>query len=595
MNPALFSTVFAQALGMTLLHSIWQIVLIWLVFRALQRAFHQQHQTVYLLSLAAMSAALVWSGLTFAYYRELYAPVAGFWVNGGAQDLASAPVVSSPAAPLTVSIVERWWHWLEAYSALLGWVWVLCTGIWWLRLAAGLWMVQKLRYEDVIPVPESVADGCREWISRLHINTKTRVLESPHVSSPLTLGFWKPVILFPAGLLLQLSPAQVETLLLHELAHIRRYDYLVNLFQLALETLFFYHPLFWMISKETRLRRELCCDALVLRHSSDRILYARTLTNLANPIVQPSNPFVMKATGNSDFAKRIYFIAGMRSKPSLYSNWIILLLFPAMGLANVLWAGGEKNAMPAMETIQSPGTDSLPPAASNTKPATLRSRQVNPVDPQKLSPKPKIEAPAIPDGYTGQVAMELVKMNVFYIGITNPLNIAVAGVSPESLVVELYGNGEISGEKGQYAVRVNEPGEVKIRVSRATKYGVEWIKDQVFRVKQIPDPVPMLDGQYTSRVLHPDAMWQSTSIQPVFENMNIDIKCEVIGFEATYLPYRADPITTFVTGGRWNESLQNWVKEAKVGDAYFFDNIQVKCEGDAAPRNIGGIAFKIRE
>ena len=97
---------------------------------------------------------------------------------------------------------------------------------------------------------------------------------------PSVIGWLKPVVLLPAATLLGLTPEQLEAVLAHELAHIRRYDYLVNIVQMLIETLFFYHPAVWWISGRIRQERELCCDDIAVRCCGDAVGYARALTAL---------------------------------------------------------------------------------------------------------------------------------------------------------------------------------------------------------------------------------------------------------------------------------------------------------------------------
>ena len=144
-------------------------------------------------------------------------------------------------------------------------------------------------------------------------------------------------------------------------------------------------------------------------------------------------------------------------------------------------------------------------------------------------------------------------------------------------------------------VHVKTPGEVKVRVMRQVGLEIKFVVDQIYRVKRIPDPTPKLDGKYRSSSITPEMMQQSKGIEMVLDNFDFDAYCEVVSFEVTYLPKEPDPITKYITGGKWNDSMIEWVKNAKPGDAFFFDDIKVKCPGDSAPRNIGGMAFKIKE
>jgi beta-lactamase regulating signal transducer with metallopeptidase domain len=115
----------------------------------------------------------------------------------------------------------------------------------------------------------------------LGVHRQIQVLFTDNTLGPGTIGWLKPIILLPPAAVLGLTPLQVEALLAHEIAHVRRWDYLVNLFQLLVETLFFYHPAVWWASTRIRIERELCCDDAAVRSCGDAIEYANALTAVA--------------------------------------------------------------------------------------------------------------------------------------------------------------------------------------------------------------------------------------------------------------------------------------------------------------------------
>jgi hypothetical protein len=199
-------------------------------------------------------------------------------------------------------------------------------------------------------------------------------------------------------------------------------------------------------------------------------------------------------------------------------------------------------------------------------------------------------APTQPEG----VAMEVVKMNVLYIGVDNPLRIAAAGVPANELQVKLIGSGTITGKDGNYVATVTQPGEVTIRAIWQVGEEIKMVVDQKYRVKRIPDPTPKLDGEYRSCTLVADALQQTKGIQLLLENFDFDAYCEVVSFEATFLRREQDPITVMNYAGTWNDRVQEWIKSAKTGDGFFFDDIMIKCPGDTNPRNVGGLAYKIK-
>ncbi|MBC7775492.1 MAG: M48 family metalloprotease [Phycisphaerae bacterium] len=596
----------AQAFGFTLAHSLWQIALIWLVFKLLEWRLNTRHQAVYLLSLAAMLASTGWAITTFLHEWARLKPVEIVFSPSENEAVVASSGFVPDGTTTSLNLWESAQIWLESNAAPIGWAWLACVGLLWLRLMGGWYLAQRLRRRDVSPAVETLQILCNDWAKRLSINPHIQLLESPHISEPLTLGFWKPVVLFPVGMLLQLSPAQVETLLVHELAHIRRHDYFINLFQLALEVCFFYHPLFWLLSREARSRREFCCDELVLKHTSDPILYAKTLTDLQLSLLQPSTTFVMNATGKSRFTERILHIVGISPKRTVRPNWLIVMMLPALLALCSWWPSNSQTASGGTTDLENiTVSDSTPPRKSPDPTAIAMPKNNAQPAPKKdlgnvtdeLSKKMEAERisinvePARPEN----VAMEVVKMNIFYIGVDNPLRIAAAGVPANELRVQLIGKGSIEGDNGNYVVRVMESGEVKVRVSRQVGNDLKFVVDQKYRVKRIPDPAPRLDRVYRSGPITLEEMQQSKGINPMLENFDFDVLCEVVGFEITYLPLEEDPFTRQNQGGEWNSGALEWIKKAKPGDTYFFDDIKVKCPGDAAPRNLGGLAFKIKK
>ncbi|HEY7120113.1 MAG TPA: carboxypeptidase regulatory-like domain-containing protein, partial [Tepidisphaeraceae bacterium] len=158
-----------------------------------------------------------------------------------------------------------------------------CAGV--LALATwnlGGWAaVRRLRRRATGSVGESIANSAARLAGQMGLRRAVRVLQSTLVDSPLVIGAIKPVILLPASLLTGLSPAQVESLLAHELAHVRRHDYLINLLQGVIETLLFYHPAIWWVSRRIRVEREHCCDDAVIALTADRASYVRALAVVA--------------------------------------------------------------------------------------------------------------------------------------------------------------------------------------------------------------------------------------------------------------------------------------------------------------------------
>ena len=187
------------------------------------------------------------------------------------------------------------------------------------------------------------------------------------------------------------------------------------------------------------------------------------------------------------------------------------------------------------------------------------------------------------------IAVQLDKMNVFYIGVENPISVSAAGVSSNDVKVSASGVNVANKGGGHFMVTASTPGESILTVSAP---GVS--QRFTYRVKRIPDPTPLLGAKHRSKQMANGEFRAQGGIAAVLESFDFDAKCDIAGFEATYLPKRQDPISKQNSGARWNGDVQDMISKAKPGDAYFFDDIKCKCPGDAAARNLGGLAFKIR-
>jgi beta-lactamase regulating signal transducer with metallopeptidase domain len=180
------------------------------------------------------------------------------------------------------------------------------------------------------PLGDDLETTVRLLARRLGIVRAVQLLESAAVPVPAVIGWLRPVILVPASTLAGLSPRQLEAVLAHELAHVRRHDYLVNLLQAAVETLLFYHPAVWWVSSQVRRERENCCDDLAVAICGDRLSYARALADLEG-LRAPSPRLAVAADGGSllDRVRRLVGAPAPRSRRSWLAGVVALSLLPA--------------------------------------------------------------------------------------------------------------------------------------------------------------------------------------------------------------------------------------------------------------------------
>jgi GWxTD domain-containing protein len=181
--------------------------------------------------------------------------------------------------------------------------WILGVAIFHLRSLASWMAARRLRRTGVCLAPDHWRERLDRLRARVRLSRPVTLLESCLAEVPVVIGYVRPAILMPVGLLAGLPVGQVEAILLHELAHIRRYDYLVNLLQAAVEGFLFYHPAVWWISGLIRAERENCCDDLVVATHGDAHEYAAALAALEQ-IRWSASEAVPAATGG-DLMQRI--------------------------------------------------------------------------------------------------------------------------------------------------------------------------------------------------------------------------------------------------------------------------------------------------
>ena len=173
------------------------------------------------------------------------------------------------------------------------------------RLAGGWWRTRALRTRGIEAAPDACQRMATRLIARMRITRPVAFFVSSRVTAPIVFGHIKPVVLVPAAVLAGLSPSQLDAILAHELAHVRRHDYLVNLLQTVIETIFFYHPAVWWVSRQVRQSREECCDDIAVAACGDRKDYVEALLGLEQMrhAAAPAATAALGATGGSLLAR----------------------------------------------------------------------------------------------------------------------------------------------------------------------------------------------------------------------------------------------------------------------------------------------------
>ncbi len=208
---------------------------------------------------------------------------------------------------------------IEGWLPMLMTAWLAGVALLTLRLFSGWLWVQRLKTHGASAATASVEALASRLVRRLHITRTVRFLQSTLVDVPTVIGCIRPVVLLPASALSGLTPQQLEAILAHELAHIRRHDYLVNLLQTVVETLLFYHPAVWWVSRRIRVERENCCDDLAVSLCGDPVAYAAALAELETS--RGRGQLVLAATGGS-LLDRVRRLLGAPSHAGRAPGWL---------------------------------------------------------------------------------------------------------------------------------------------------------------------------------------------------------------------------------------------------------------------------------
>ena len=209
-----------------------------------------------------------------------------------------------------------------------------------------------------------------------------RLLESTRVDVPTVIGWLTPVVLLPASALAGLTPQQIEAILAHELAHIRRHDYLVNLLQTLVETLLFYHPAVWWLSRRIRVERENCCDDLAVSLCGDPVAYAAALADLEE-LRSSNRTLALAATGGS-LLQRVRRLLGAPSHAGRAPGWLaaglavmVLSVLSASAMnTDALLGDRQADDDQVVASTPAPVMPSVPPAPSReARPAMVATTQ----------------------------------------------------------------------------------------------------------------------------------------------------------------------------------------------------------------------------
>lgn len=380
----------------TLLHFLWQGAVLGLAAVAILRLVKLAPVTRYAVGVVTLAMMLAAPAATLVVLSERQsatavskpsahvsvalpslagASVAGRVVQTNDAVVTGDRVDAIPAVPPVVPATGR-----ASLEPVIVGIWFIGVCALSIRLLGGWIVARRLSRRSVRPVGPELESLARCIAGRLALDRVVRIAQSPAVAVPVLVGWLKPVVLLPASALSGLTPTQVEALLAHELAHVRRHDYVVNLLQSVVETLLFYHPAVWWVSREVRREREHCCDDVAVS-VCDRVEYVTALANLAAMTSVPRT--ALAATDGSLVGRvRRLLVPGSDDHRSTSVGWMAV---SAVVLGVVLAGVSVSSAVPAAGPLD----QSAPPAVPAVAPPALA--------PRVETPAARLAVPKVPD------------------------------------------------------------------------------------------------------------------------------------------------------------------------------------------------------
>lgn len=339
----IFSDELMHALGWSLIHSLWQGAAIALLLAIVLLLFRKKSSKFrYRLSVSSLFFAFALFVGTFMIFYLNTASIETENILIQNEEIIEVIIESTnPITEENTNFLTVYTNYFNTHLPFIVTLWLMGMVIFTLRFLGGLAYSQRLKHSQHSPMDFEWEEVMNEIQTQFNITQNIQLVESKLVAVPMVIGYLKPMILFPFGVINQLSISEVEAVLAHELAHIKRYDYLVNIVQSIIETLLFFHPAIWWISGEIRRERENCCDDLALE-IVDNLTFAKALAILEqfrlNSIYQRKPQFSMAAiTNKNQLLNRVQRILNQPQKNQnnfrgFFAACILLISFVATSL-----------------------------------------------------------------------------------------------------------------------------------------------------------------------------------------------------------------------------------------------------------------------
>ncbi len=347
---------FLQALGYAIINSLWQFAMLWLAYFLINSFFKLSSHKKYSLSLLMQITGFIWfAGTLVFYYQQCLNET-----STTAEYFNQYSLIEISTSALSTK--AKLFAWIIKTEQLLPYLSIAYLLL--LVFLSGKWLhcyrfTQRIKQEGISKINVDWKLFVQRLSEQLGIRTNVKIFLSDKVKAPLTIGFLKPVILIPLASINHLNTEQMEAVILHELAHIKRFDYLMNLLLSLIEATLFFNPFMQLLSRHIKRERENSCDDWVLQYEYNPATYAKALLKIAT-LQTYQRSFAMSAAENKNaLLIRVKRMIEKSEKSFHYRHQLIALLFITTILSTIAWLSPENNR--ATATRMNKFTPNIPP------------------------------------------------------------------------------------------------------------------------------------------------------------------------------------------------------------------------------------------
>ncbi|MCZ2299757.1 MAG: M56 family metallopeptidase [Chitinophagales bacterium] len=334
-------SILLQSLGYAILQSLWQMALLWLLYSFIAYLFKLRSKTKYTVAACVQITGFVWFLLTIYYYIQLQNDSTHLnELNTLNDNFTFVSYETNNFNGIILNSIVR----VEKILPYLSFAYLLILSFLFFKWSKSYSTTQMLRNKGLQKIDVQWKLFIKETAAHLGIKKEIKIYISNLITSPLTIGFFKPIILVPLASINLLSTQQMEAVLLHELAHIKRLDYLLNLLLSFIEVILFFNPFTKLISIQIQNERENACDDWVLQFKYNSTLYAEALLKLAVLHNNISSLSLYATPKKNNVVSRVRRMTNNNYAPIFnYKKNLLILLFLSFSFASIVYFLNYKN------------------------------------------------------------------------------------------------------------------------------------------------------------------------------------------------------------------------------------------------------------